>query len=120
MRRRNQITASLIFLSAIAAASAPAACVRHFYNRSNFQWSISGFNGAKSSLIVAPNSTVEIPWDSSSVVTISGEIPGRPYVRQFQVQSVEDCVVIQHQGNTGNVTLNKPTNGDITTCAGGC
>lgn len=104
-----------------AAIPTYATCIRHFYNRSNFQWSIAGFSDDKSSLIIAPNTTVEIPWGASSTgVTISGNIPGRPYVRQFQIQLDGDCVVIEHQGNTGNVTLNKTTNGDVTTCVGGC
>lgn len=112
--------AGLVLLATMASQPTHAACVRHFYNRSNFQWSIAGYDGSKSSLIIAPNTTIEIPWGSATIVTISGNIPGRPYVRQFQVQAADDCVLIAHEGNTGNVTVNKPTNGDVATCVGGC
>jgi hypothetical protein len=97
-----------------------AACVTHFYNASNFQWSIAGFNGPQSNLIVAPNTTVEIPWGTATAVIIGGEITQRAYTRQFQVQASGDCFIILHPGNTGNVILNKPGNGDVTTCTGNC
>lgn len=100
--------------------AAQTACVGHFYNRSNFQWSITGQDGTKASLVIAPNTTADIPWGAATSVVISGTITGRPYTRQFQIQAIDGCVIILHQGNTGNVTLNKPTNGDVTTCLGSC
>ena len=106
-------------ISAAPAQSAPA-CVTHFYNKSNYQWSIANFDGKNTSLLIAPNSTIEIHWSATNSVTIGGNVPNRPYIRKFEVQAVDSCVTIQHQGATGNVSLNKPGNGDITTCAGGC
>jgi hypothetical protein len=97
-----------------------AACVTHFYNQSNFPWSISGYNGTNSNLVVAPNTTVEIQWATSTSVVISGAIPNRPYVRQFQVEPSGACFLILSPGNTGIAFINTPTNGDVTTCSGNC
>lgn len=110
--------ASSLFVCSISEAR--GACVGHFNNRSNYQWSISGYDGDKANLIIAPNTAAEIPWGSATSVVISGTITGRPYTRQFQVHAADGCVVIEHQGNTGNVTLNKPSNGDVVTCVGNC
>lgn len=110
--------ASSLFACCLSAAE--GACIGHFNNRSNYQWSISGYDGDKANLIIAPNTTAEIPWGSATAVVISGTITGRPYTRQFQVQAANGCVVILHHGNTGNVILNKPTDGDVVTCVGNC
>jgi hypothetical protein len=118
MRHSSSILALafVIFTSSVG----DAACVTHFYNKSNFPWSISGFNGPQSNLVVAPNTTVDIPWGTSTAVVIGGEIPQRPYTRHYQTQSAGDCFLILHPGNTGNVILNKPASGDVTTCADNC
>jgi hypothetical protein len=110
----------LIFVTAAAQSQSTPVCVTHFYNQSNFKWSIYNFDGKKSSLFIAPNTTAAISWGATTVVTISGNIPGKPYVQQFQVQPANSCVVIQPQITTGPAAVNKPGNGDIKTCAGGC
>ena len=120
MRRNLHLLVLSAFLLEAMGSFANAACVTHFYNNSDYEWSISGYNNGQPSLVVSPHTTVEIQWANSSEVTIGGNIPNRPYVKSFQVQAQQDCVTILHQGNTGNITLNKPGAGDITTCAGGC
>jgi hypothetical protein len=118
--KRLALFISPIVIASSALAQSSASCVTHFYNKSNFPWSISNFDSTKTSLVIQPNTTASINWGTTTEVTISGNIPNRPYVRQFQVQAAGSCVTIQHQGNTGSVMLNKPGAGDVTTCAGGC
>lgn len=101
-------------------STARGACIGHFNNRSNYKWSISGYDGAKANLIIAPNTTADIPWGPATSVVIGGDIPGRPYTRQFEIHAAGGCVIIQRKGNAGNVILNKPSKGDVVTCVGGC
>lgn len=119
----NRNLVAFVFLASMASAArsqtAPS-CTTHFYNKSNFQWSIYNFDGQKTSLLIQPNTTVEIHWGNTSAVTIGGNIPSRPVVKQFQIQIVDGCVVLQSQGPASNLLLNKPSKGDITTCVGGC
>ena len=110
-----------IFLLTPGAIQAQSGCVRHFTNRSNFTWSIAGYDGPQSKLMIAPNTTVAIPYGNATTVTISGYIPNRPYAKQFDVQSTPDsCYEIVHQGPAGYITLNKTQSGDVVTCVGGC
>jgi hypothetical protein len=109
-----------VLLAPLAQSQSTPTCTTHFYNKSNFKWSISNFNGQNASLMIQPNSTLTIVWGNTNTVTISGDIPNRPYVKTFQVQVVNDCVVLQSQGPTGGLQINQPGNGDITTCTGGC
>lgn len=110
----------LLCLSGPALVDASGSCVTHFYNNSDYEWSISGYDTGASPLVVSPHTTIDIPWGTSTEVTIGGNIPNRAYIKSFQVEAQQNCVTILHQGNTGNITLNKPGNGDVTTCAGGC
>lgn len=119
--RVNWKVIAISLLLAAGSVQMQAGCVRHFTNRSNFPWSIAGYDGMQSKLIIAANTTVEIPYGNAAKVTISGYIPNRPYTKQFQVQgSVDTCFEILHQGNPGYITLNKTQPGDVVTCAGGC
>ncbi len=120
MSRIVRLIAAFVAMSGSMVFQASAACTRHFYNKSNFAWSISGYDGPKSSLVIQPNSTAEIPWGAFSTITIGGNISGKPFGRQFKVRMLDGCVFIGHHGPTGPVTLNKFQNGDVTTCAGGC
>ncbi len=114
-------TAFVICLLVPGVLQAQSGCVRHFTNRSNYSWSISGYDGAQSKLVIAPNTTVAIPYGNADKVTISGYIPNRPYTKQFDVQSTPDsCYEILHQGPVGYITLNKTQAGDVVTCSGGC
>lgn len=117
-RRQAALAICLLIPDALQAQSG---CVRHFTNRSNYSWSIAGYDGPQSKLIIAPNTTVAIPYGNATVVTISGYIPSRPYTKQFGVQSTSDsCYELLHQGPVGYITLNKTLNGDVITCSGGC
>ena len=121
MMNRSILWVSLIAMLPTAARSQSVpACTTHFHNNSNFQWSISNFDGNGSQLLIQPNSTLSIVWGPTTKVTISGDIPNRPYVRQFQVQATGNCVTLGSQSSAGSVTLNKPGSGDVTTCSGGC
>ena len=118
LRRQAAFVMCLLVPGAIQAQSG---CVRHFTNRSTYTWSIAGYDGPQSKLMIAPNTTVAIPYGNAVQVTISGNIPDRPYSKQFDVQSTPDsCFEIVHQGPVGYITLNKTQNGDVVTCVGGC
>jgi hypothetical protein len=121
MRACCVIFAVLVFLAASSAhpQSTPV-CTTHFYNQSNFQWNIYNFDGKKDTLFIPPNTTMAINWGTTSVITISGNMPNNLFKQQFSVQQANSCVVIQASGSNWPVSLNKPGNGDITTCAGGC
>lgn len=110
----------LIFITVPARPQSPPVCVTHFYNQSNFQWSIYNFDGRKSTLFIPPHATLAVNWGTTSAITVTANIPNHPYAQRFQVQQANSCVVIQSQGPAGSVLLNNPNNGDITTCAGGC
>jgi hypothetical protein len=119
----NRNLVALVCVVSMASTALPQtapSCTTHFYNKSNFQWSIYNFDGQKTSLLIQPNTTVEIQWGNTSAITIGGNIPNRPVAKQFQVQSVDGCVVLQSQGPASNLLINKPNKGDITTCTGGC
>ena len=112
--------AALLIAASVEAAFAQTACVSHFNNASNYEWSISGAKGDNTSLVVAANSSIVIPWSNATSVVISGKIPNRPYSRQFDVQVQNGCYVVVRKGNSGNVILNKPDPGSVTTCSGTC
>lgn len=112
-----------VFLLAISTTARPQSstvCVTHFNNQSNYRWNIYNFDGKGTSLFIPPHATIAISWQATSAVTIIGDIPGRLFKQQFAVRQQDSCIVIQAQGPTDSVTLNKPSTGDITTCAGGC
>ena len=96
-------------------------CTSHFTNQSNYQWSISGYDGTPTKLVVAPGQTVVIPYGTTTSITVSGNIPNRPYTKQFQLQAgAAGCYTVLYTGNPGYVKINKPNPGDIATCVGGC
>jgi hypothetical protein len=110
----------LIFVTASARPQSTPVCVTHFNNQSNYRWSIYNFDGKKTALFIPPHAIMTIGWGMTSTVTISGDLPSGAFKQQFPIQQLNSCVIFQVQGSTGPVTLNKPGNGDITTCAGGC
>jgi hypothetical protein len=119
LRPRAYLFVMISFLGSLD-TFASAACISQFHNKSNYQWSISGFDGVQSTIMVAPNSTANIPWGTPTNILISGAIKNRPYTRRFQTQAADNCFMILHQGNTGNIFLNRPAAGDVVTCRGNC
>ena len=120
MTLRQQALFAISFLLP-GSVQAQSGCVRQFTNRSNFTWSIAGYDGPQSKLMIPPNTTVAIPYGNAGKITISGYIPNRPYTKQFDVQSTPDsCFELLHQGPVGYITLNKVQSGDVITCVGGC
>lgn len=95
-------------------------CVTHFYNVSNFQWSIYNADGKRSAIFIPPQSTVMIAWGPTNVVTLHGDLGSKSFTQQYTVTQANSCVMIQAPAPSAQVTVNKPGNGDITTCAGGC
>ena len=120
MTLRQQASLAICFLVPTA-LQAQSGCVRHFTNRSNYTWSIAGYDGAQSKLMIPPNTTAAIPYGNAGSITISGYIPNRAYTKQFDVQGTPDsCFELMHQGPVGYITLNKTQTGDVVTCSGGC
>jgi hypothetical protein len=115
----NILNAISMLVLVVTPALSQTTCVGHFYNQSNYAWSIVNFDGHNTSVLIQPNTTFNITWGVTDNITISGNTP-EPYIRRFQVQPMDSCVNIIHQGSAGSVTLNKPNPGDITTCSGTC
>ena len=113
---------SLPFLVATSLLGAQTpTCVSHFNNLSDFQWSITGFDGSPTKLMIQPGQTIVIPYTQATNLTVSGSIPNRPYTKQFQLQAdATGCYTILYKGNPGYVRINKPNPGDVVTCSGGC
>ena len=94
---------------------------RHFYNNSDRSWGLS-FQKSTCSLPNGPNvSSCTVPPGGVAEIHYVNVIAGGDYMTmygngffQFSVTTVS-CH-IDHQGNTGNVVLNDPANGDVTTC----
>jgi hypothetical protein len=119
MRFRYVLPAVLLFLMTAVAQPQSAVCSTHFYNNSNYKWSIYNADGQRNTLFIQPNTTVTINWGTTSAITVTGYIPSHPYKQQLQVQPANSCVVLQPYSSSA-LTVNKPGNGDFTTCAGGC
>jgi hypothetical protein len=117
---------SMVLRSKGETATAPAhpqstpVRVTHFNNHSNFRWTIYNFDGKMSAFFIPPHATMAIGWGTTRAATISGDLPKGAFRQQFSVQQLDSRVVFQVEGSSGLVTLNKPSNGDVTTCAGGC
>jgi len=104
----------------VARSQSAPLCISHFNNQSNYRWTIYNFDGKKGVLFVPPHAVVAIRWGVTTNVTISGETPQQSFKQQFSIQQMDSCVAFQLEGSAGPITLNKPANGDVTTCAGGC
>lgn len=120
MTLRYVIAGALALAMSPATSQAAPVCVTHFYNQSNFQWSISNFDGKQSTLFIPPHTTLAISWGITRRVVVAASLPNRPFTQQFEVQQADSCVVLRSQNTSGPASPNKPGNGDITTCAGGC
>jgi len=120
MKRILSSASILIFTLAMSAnAQSAPACVGHFYNKSNFQWSLFNFDGKKTFLKIEPNTSVDISW-SVGQVTLNANIPNRPFFKQITLQAAGSCPAFSEPGNFGPVMLANPTDLDITTCTGNC
>lgn len=87
MRRKICVAFVPVSMSGAAQSQSTPVCITHFYNQSNVQWRIYDFDGRKSTLFIAPNSTVAINWGTTSAVTISGNVRNEPYLRQLPVRT---------------------------------
>jgi len=117
---KNLITLGLIItLSAVSQGQAPV-CTSHFNNRSNYDWTLFNFDGRKTWLKVPPNSIVDVPWGSTTSVTLSANIPNRVYLKELQVTTSGACVLLSSTKPLVLVTVNTPAQADIVTCVGNC
>jgi hypothetical protein len=106
-------------------ASPAMACdgTRHFYNHTDAQVTITMYGGATCSIgssgnintcVIPSGQTGELHWPqlSEGVSSISMQSP------HFNLGYSVDASYcrLAHNGNTGNVVLNDPANGDVQTC----
>ena len=87
----------------------PSQCVRHFYNKSNAVWFVSGGSlgdGDGAQYAVSPGQTVPVYYNGNGgALDIHG--PG-----SHDMFKVDGCY-LDHNGNTGRAVLNDPADGDI-------
>ena len=146
MKIRPAIVAfCLPFALALFLSQALANCgTRHFYNNSSATWTLAMGSGScsignvnkASECVIPPWETADIHYvnadalDKVFQVIGGGYAPGRDQVtiksndgkiypaHKFNVTIGDwnECYV-HHDGNTGNVVLNEPADGDIQTCS---
>jgi hypothetical protein len=126
--RVRSLRAALLLVAGIstsALASPAAACsTRHFYNHSDVTFTISflgsgvigscsyGNSGNVPSCEIPPGQTGELHY--SDVIGFL-RISGPPVYPSGQFTILAGCS-IEHGGNTGNVVVNDPADGDVQTC----
>lgn len=120
MTPRYALLGVLTLMTSAAMPQSAPVCMTHFYNQSNFQWSIANFDGRKSTLFIPPHTTLAISWGNTKDVLVFGNLPSHPYAQRFEVEPAGSCVVLRSRSSGELVSPNKPGNGDITTCAGSC
>jgi hypothetical protein len=99
---------------------------RHFYNNSNWSWSLH-LERSTCSLPNGPNvNDCEVPPGGVAEIHYANPIGGGDSISMdgygsfgFDVDIVSCHIEHPNQGNTGNVALNAPANGDVTTCGRG-
>jgi hypothetical protein len=99
---------------------------RHFYNNSNMSWDLH-FEKSTCSLPNGPNvSSCTVPPGGVAEIHYANPIGGGDFISMwgygsfgFDVDIVSCHIEHPNQGNTGNVALNGPANGDVTTCGRG-
>ena len=131
MRKLLGLTAFGIALmaSAVAQPSFAACTARHMYNNSTDNWTFTVTNGSTTcdtdgvhfmtSCTVAPGHTMSIHYDNywaggNNKFKISSE---KYYVEQQFTVNVAQCYI--YTDNSGNVAMNEPAGGDISTCGSG-
>jgi hypothetical protein len=114
---------------AVAGMAGVGSCTRHFYNKSDYEWAVAMINsgrcqtaGGKSDpsgvCIIPPHGSAVLGYSNNgsvgAQVLMAGAWKGGHYAGGFSLRTV-GCY-IEHDGNTGNVVLNDPADGDIATC----
>ena len=110
--------------SALLGSPASACETRHFYNHSDFAWGIRLSGGATCSIgrvnkathcIIPPGQVADLHypdflanWGGSAVISHDGSVA--------QSFSYDASCKLKHDGNTGNLVLNDPADGDVQTC----
>jgi hypothetical protein len=117
------IGAAVPCLTAIGSPASAACGTRHFYNHSDFDWTITMEGGATCSIgsankttkcTVGAGQTAELHYpDNPATVSLKSPV----FDGSFRTDSGQHSCFIDH-GNrpTGNSVLNDPAEGDIQTC----
>lgn len=105
---------------------AKACATRHFYNNSSVTFSFSMMPDGSCSIgaytgpvcIIPPGAAADIHYpDSGTYIGVASVDKGGVYPgTRFSVGGGPGACYIQHSGNTGNIVVNGPANGDVTTC----
>ncbi|MDO9297643.1 hypothetical protein [Bradyrhizobium sp.] len=88
-------------------ASAQFYCSRHFYNNSNYTWTVSN---AVVQRKIPPRTTQSLNYLSIGSQTLRIRSPF--YDQSFPVS----FCYLNHSGGTGYIAVNDPANGDVQTC----
>jgi len=106
--------------------SLPSNCpTRHFQNNSNLNWTflMLGDGSCTKGSIPAGRQCTVAPGESIALNYANGAAGGAITLESgvyYQTFQVNGCYVMHQQGNTGNVSLNDPNDGDVQTCSGEC
>src|ERR1700730_10789910 len=120
------MAAGLTCLPLLGSPASAGCATRHFYNNSPVQFNVEfggrskcsiGSSGMQVVCKVPPGQTADLHYNDGDVFPkISVSTPGSKIYpgRTFNVQGVS-CY-IDHSGSTGNIAVNDPANGDVSTC----
>jgi hypothetical protein len=126
--------AGLVFAALAMGLAAPAqadCATRHFYNNTNTTFELSmgtpgtcsiGPSGNVSRCYVPPHGSAELHYPngvsvSSGALAVRSDDAELVYpLMAFPVSVSPGRCYLNHDGNTGNITVNEPADGDVTTC----
>ena len=106
---------SLVACIAVLTGSAAAQCTRHFYNNSRYRSPSSrpirhGATACLSLCTINPHTTSTLTYLPFPVGSVTiGSVYGT------HVFGLTGCYII-HSGSTGEIAVNDPADGDVTTC----
>lgn len=126
MKLNLAIASSLVaFLLALVPCSAFAGdcSTRHFYNSSSVTFTVTLDNGGTCSVGPSKGGICNIPAGQTAELhypngkTVDGGIMIQSSVFAVKRYDVDaNSCEIKHGGNTGNIVVNSPANGDVKTC----
>jgi len=117
------IPAAMFCLPLIASPALACNGTRHFYNHTDDKVTITMFGKATCSIGSSGNiqkcdipsgQTGELHWPELTEQPSSISMESRHFTLSYGVDA--SYCRLEHQGNTGNVVLNDPANGDVQTC----
>jgi hypothetical protein len=117
----------------LAGAARADCATRHFYNNTNAVFEIAmggpgtcstGSGPMQAHCFVPPSGSAELHYPngitSTAAFAIRSDDGGLVFpLRAYPVSVSPGRCYINHDGNTGNIVVNEPADGDVTTCGKG-